>query len=372
MSLFVVSSDWRFKEKFKFRYRSSFVSLFSMTEKAMYALRLENPCLLIIDSRLGKSTQEEFLEQLIHQHPTYPILVCLDHTLKLPEQAEKILALHTIPRAKLDWDTLFEHLDRLESAETAEEEEPSYHLSGLVGESDSIRAVRKQLKQYAQNSCSIHLFGETGTGKELAANYLHTMKFPHRNIVAVNCSLLSGTLGNSMFFGHTKGAFTDGKTELKGFAHEANQSTLFLDEVENLSLQFQADLLRLIETGHYRHYGDTQVHTSHFRLVTASNEKLHDLIKDRSMRKDFFYRITDVSLTLPPLREHTEDIPLLCSYYLNHNAPGKILSDKNLHLLDKHHWPGNVRELFSTLRRALLRCQDSEVISILSEDISLP
>jgi two-component system NtrC family response regulator len=371
MSLFVVSSDWRFKEKFKLRYRASFLTLFTMTEKALHALRLENPSLLIVDSKLGKCTQDEFLDQLIHQQPTCPILFCLDSGMELPERARQTLSLHTIQRLLLDWEALFSHLDCLANAETAEETEAPYHPSGLIGESDGIRNVRKQLMQYAHNSCSIHLFGETGTGKELAANYLHSLQYPHRSMVSVNCSLLSGALGNSMFFGHTKGAFTDGKTELKGFAYEADQSTLFLDEVENLSLQFQADLLRLLETGHYRHYGDTHLHTSHFRLVTASNEKLKDLISKQSMRKDFFYRITDVSLTLPPLREHKEDIPLLCSYFLNLHAPGKILSDKNMHLLENHSWPGNVRELFSTLRRGLLRCQDSEVVSLLPEDICL-
>ena len=158
---------------------------------------------------------------------------------------------------------------------------------------------------------------------------------------------------------------------MKGFAYEADQSTLFLDEVENLSLQFQADLLRLLETGHYRHYGDTQLHTSRFRLVTASNEKLQTLIDKRSMRKDFYYRITDVALTLPPLREHLEDIPLLCSHYIDLHAPGKTITDQALKLLETHHWPGNVRELFSTLRRALLRCHDSVLVAIHSEDMSL-
>lgn len=372
MSLFVVSSDWRFKEKFKLRYKTSFLSLFSMTEKALYALRLENPSLLIVDSKLGKDTQEAFVEELAHQRPVCPILLCMDAVLHVPERIRDSLSLHTTQRASLDWEGLFEHLDRMASAESVEEEETPYHPSGLIGDSEGIRSIRKQLMQYANHSCSVHLFGETGTGKELAANYLHNLKYPHRNMVAVNCSLLSGALGNSMFFGHTKGAFTDGKTELKGFAHEADQSTLFLDEVENLSLQFQADLLRLLETGHYRHYGDTQLHTSCFRLVTASNEKLLDLINKRSMRKDFFYRITDVALTLPPLREHLEDIPLLCSHYLRLHAPGKTVPDQALKLLETHHWPGNVRELFSTLRRVLLRCQDSAVVTILSEDIALP
>jgi DNA-binding NtrC family response regulator len=371
MSLFVVSSDWRFKEKFKLRYKSSFLSLFTMTEKVVNALRTENPSLLIVDSKLGKNTQEAFVEELAHQSPVCPILLCMDATLHLPERVQQALSLHTVHRATLDWENLFEHLDRMASAELAEEKKSLYHPSGLIGNSESIKSVRKQLMQYANHSCSVHLFGETGTGKELAANYLHSLKYPHRNMVAVNCSLLSGALGNSMFFGHTKGAFTDGKTELKGFAYEADQSTLFLDEVENLSLQFQADLLRLLETGHYRHYGDTQLHTSRFRLVTASNEKLQTLIDKRSMRKDFYYRITDVALTLPPLREHLEDIPLLCSHYIDLHAPGKTITDQALKLLETHHWPGNVRELFSTLRRALLRCHDSVLVAIHSEDMSL-
>ncbi len=174
-----------------------------------------------------------------------------------------------------------------------------------------------------------------------------------------------------MFFGHVKGAFTDGKTDLPGLVHEANQSTLFLDELENLSPSFQAYMLRLLENGQYRRLGDTQLHTSRFRLITASNEDLATLVQGNRIRKDFFYRINEVNITLPPLRNHLEDIPQLCEHFLLRCKCNKQLDENGLKLLTSYHWPGNVRQLFSTIRRCLINSEEEPVVLVTHDDIYL-
>lgn len=370
MSLFIVSSDWRFKEKFKSHFTTPFLREFSMAEKALAALQSEQPSLMIVDTRLSKGSYQWFLQTLSEKQSTIPIVLCLEKDQAAPMWNQDILRLHCIKRGELNFPKLFAYLDALQDREKVQERGP-YHPSGLVGESECMHTVREQLMQYAHQDCSVHLYGETGTGKEIAANYLHHLKFPHRNIVPVNCSLLSSALGNSMFFGHAKGAFTDGKSELSGLVHEAHQSTLFLDEVENLSLQFQAHLLRLLETGQYRRYGDTQMLTSRFRLVTASNEKLSDLIHRNIMRRDFLYRITDTHIHMPALRDHREDIPLLCAHYINLNGLQKEIDSACMPLLQSYHWPGNVRQLFSTLRRSVIKSGEQQEILIGHDDFEL-
>jgi transcriptional regulator with PAS, ATPase and Fis domain len=128
-------------------------------------------------------------------------------------------------------------------------------------------------------------------------------------------------------------------------------------------------MLRLLENGQYRRLGDTQLHTSRFRLITASNEDLVSLMQANRVRKDFFYRINDVSITLPPLREHLEDIPQLCEHFLLRCKSKKQVDDKGLELLKSYHWPGNVRQLFSTIRRCMINSVEEPAIVVRHDDI---
>lgn len=367
MSLFVLSSDWRFKEMFKKHFDPSYLREIRKTVKLMEVLETnkENMTFLILD---GKTEGlNDLLPKLCTLPKPPPTLLVLDKD--QVENDYKRFPLEVTKRGKLECQQLFDRLDNLLSLSSQAEEGSTYHTCPLVGESKAIALVKKQLQLYAKQHCSVHLFGETGTGKELAANHLHQLQYPHRKIIAANCSLLSGPLGNSMFFGHVKGAYTDGKTDMPGLVQEADQSTLFLDEVENLSLDFQAHLLRLLESGCYRCYGDTKLKRSSFRLVTASNEKLNTLVERCAMRKDFYYRITDAQLTLPPLRDHREDIPLLCSHFLAIHAPQKHIEAAAFGLLETYRWPGNVRQLFSTLKRGVIKSGEDEAIRITAEDL---
>ncbi|MGE4583063.1 MAG: sigma-54-dependent transcriptional regulator [Sphaerochaeta sp.] len=369
MSLFILSSDWRLKEKCKLHLSHSYLREFTIAEKLFSALEQEQPEVLLVDCKLARTTQRIVLSQLQAQGYQNALIICREGGQNIDPSILAYFNPIVMERNRFNYPLLFTHLAALLHETQEVQESVAYHPCGLIGDSDSMALVREQLVNYAKQDCAVHLFGETGTGKEVAANYLHTLKFPSRNIVSVNCSILSDALGNSMFFGHAKGAFTDGRNELEGFVQQADRTTLFLDEVETLSVQFQGHLLRLFESGQYHRYGDTKMHVSDFRLITASNEKLSDLVDRNAMRKDFFYRISDANISLPPLRDHKEDIPKICSYFLSQEAPGKELAKEDLPLLQLSNWPGNVRQLFSTLRRSVIKSGEDPLVHIDVEDL---
>lgn len=366
MTLSIISSDWRFKERFKQHFSPACLRSYSAAERALADIEAQTPDVLVIDTRLKEGAHTLLLQQLQRMGTCSTILYCIEEEGDRSFVPKTSLCLFTVLRCQMYASKIFEFLD------PSVAENSAYETCGLIGESEAMVEVRRQLSSWGRHECPIHLYGETGTGKELAAQFLHRLKAPYRNIVSVNCSLLSDALGKSMFFGHTKGAFTDGTIELNGLIREADGSTLFLDEVENLSLHFQAHLLRLLESGQYRRFGDTKLYTSNFRLITASNERLDQLVESSAIRKDFLYRICDVVITLPPLRDHTEDIPSLVEAHLASLGVHKSLDARSLALLTEYEWPGNVRELFSVIRRAVITGSEGNYIKVTEDDIIGP
>lgn len=320
---------------------------------------------ILADQKLGASSQLLLLEELQKASIEVNVILFLDkgnHPFALPELSFPV---EFIQKERLNYTKFFLRF----SEEQSVGEEAAYSADSFIGKSKKMQDVRLALALYGKGDCSIHLYGETGTGKEIAAEIIHKIKCPFRNMVSVNCSLLHGPIGDSMFYGHAKGAFTDGKFELPGLVHEANQSTLFLDEVENLTLDSQANMLRLLENGRYRQLGDTKIKSSKFKLVTASNVNLKHLIEEKRVRKDFYYRISDTTICLPPLRDHLEDIPQLCQHFIKQEFPGKQITEQDMMLLKLYAWPGNVRQLFSTLKRCCIRSDKEKQVHILPEDI---
>ncbi len=368
MSLFVVSSDWRFKDRFKHHFSYEFLHEFSMVQKLVASIveaETEEDPWILADEKLGSSSQLQLLKELQKTKKKVRVILFLDRgnlPFVLPELSFPVEFIH---KETLTYAQFFLRF----SEEQSVREESCYSTESLIGNSTTMQEVRSSLGLYGKGECSIHLYGETGTGKEIAASIIHKIKNPFRNMISVNCSLLHGPIGDSMFYGHAKGAFTDGKSDLPGLVHDANQSTLFLDEVENLTLDSQANMLRLLESGSYRQLGDNKVKVSKFRLVTASNQNLKHLIEDKRIRKDFYYRISDATICLPPLRDHLEDIPLLCQYFIKEHFPGKYISEQDMMLLKLYPWPGNVRQLFSTLKRSCIRSEQEKHLHILPEDI---
>jgi transcriptional regulator with PAS, ATPase and Fis domain len=221
-------------------------------------------------------------------------------------------------------------------------------LAGMVGRHPLMRALWARVRQVAPRDVSVLVVGETGTGKELIAQALHSLS-PRggRALVALNCAAIPDTLAEAELFGAEAGAYTGARRTRPGALAQAHRTTLFLDEIDSASPALQAKLLRATECRQFRRLGSAQVERSDFRLVAASARSPDSLIAAGTLRGDLYYRLTCV-LAIPPLRERTEDIALLAEHFmskLNGSGAHKSLDRTAVDALRAHQWPGNVREL---------------------------
>jgi len=244
---------------------------------------------------------------------------------------------------------------------TAEKPAPAApRFPEIVGRSPGVRELFEQMAKAACSSLAIHVFGETGTGKEKVAYALHRHSAVARGpFVAVNASSLSDELVEAEMFGHTRGAFTGALIERRGHVAEADGGTLFLDEIADLPSKAQAKLLRFLQSGEYRRLGETQTRRADVRLISASNVALAERVKRGAFRDDLLYRIAAVTLTLPPLRERGDDVVLLARHFLKSAAerehlPCPELPAEIVEALRRHSWPGNIRELENVIHRLLV------------------
>jgi PAS domain S-box-containing protein len=230
-------------------------------------------------------------------------------------------------------------------------------LDKLIGKSMVMKEVYDLIIKAAATRTTIVITGESGTGKELAARAIHKLsnrsKMP---FVVVNCSAIPENLLESEFFGYRKGAFSGALTDRKGLLDAARGGTLFLDEVGEIPLHMQAKLLRALDGNGFTPVGDTDVRSSEFRLIAATNQDLDELVGTGQMREDFYYRINAVSLRMPPLRERRDDILMLADYFLNKFSDLGVnpsLPENAKSTLINYSWPGNVRELQNVISRFL-------------------
>jgi Nif-specific regulatory protein len=242
----------------------------------------------------------------------------------------------------------------------------------LIGESELMQRVRDFIAKVAPAPSTVLLRGESGTGKEIVAHALH-QNSPRANqpFVAINCAVLTDTLLESELFGHEKGAFTGAIAQKKGKLELAAGGTVFLDEIGELAPPLQAKLLRVLQERECERVGGTRPIKLDIRLLAATNKDLEAAIQDGSFRADLYYRLNVFTLTLPPLRERRDDIPLLAAYFVNHFAEqaGKRLkgmAPAARQCLLNYDWPGNVRELQNALERAVVLCSTD---FILPEDL---
>ena len=239
--------------------------------------------------------------------------------------------------------------------------EPKRLPGGLVAASAAMRSLLDEAARVARFDVPVLIEGETGSGKELLARYVHGRSARRdRPLVAVNCGALPDGLLEAEFFGHARGAFTGAESARPGLVEAANGGTLFLDEVGELSPHGQATLLRVLQEREFRRVGETRTRRSDFRLIAATHRPLAELAAAGEFRRDLFYRLRVVRLPLPPLRERRSEIPELAATLLtrlarrHRLAPARLSADA-LEALVRRDWPGNVRELESVLAEALMR-----------------
>lgn len=241
-------------------------------------------------------------------------------------------------------------------------------LGDLLGSTEAMRGLFESIRRVARSSSTVVIRGESGTGKELVARAIHDLSQRRdRAFVSVNCAALPESLMEAELFGYEKGAFTGATATKEGRVELAHRGTLFLDEIGILTPALQSKLLRVLEEHTLMRLGGTRTVKVDFRLLTATNEDLEELVRQRRFREDLYYRIHVVPLLVPPLRERVGDIPLLVDYFVkvycavNHLLPKRV-DDEVLEALKRYPWPGNVRELENAVQRMVLM-SDGELIT---------
>ncbi len=249
-----------------------------------------------------------------------------------------------------------------------------YKFGNIVGKCSAMQDIYELILKASTSNANVVVLGESGTGKELIARAIHDASARGKNIFApVNCGAIPINLAESEFFGHCKGAFTGAHMNKSGYLHTADGGTLFLDEVAELEPNMQVKLLRTLESGEYTPLGETHPRKSDLRFISATNKDLTLMIVKGLMREDFYYRISVIPITLPPLRERKEDIPLLIEHFLKlHGNGGKIstIPGRIMEILFHYDWPGNVRELQSVIQR-YLALGDFDFVKVLSSTNSV-
>ena len=241
----------------------------------------------------------------------------------------------------------------------------------FIGSSEPMNEVKRLIRLVAPSDVPVLVLGETGTGKELVARAIHALSPRSANqFVAVNSSALQESLLESELFGYKKGAFTGAQSDKIGLLELADNGSFFIDEIGDMGMAIQAKFLRTLETGIFRRLGDTRESKVDVRFIFATNKALENEVKEKRFRKDLFFRLNTFIITLPPLRERRDDIPLLADYFLGkfaRGAPKKLLSREAMDILRNYRWPGNVRELANVMERAVLLSAARD--TILSEDM---
>jgi DNA-binding NtrC family response regulator len=262
-----------------------------------------------------------------------------------------------------------------EVARLRREVESRYDFHHLIGKSPQMQKIYALIEKISHSASNVLISGESGTGKELVAKAIHYNGVRKEGpFIAVNCAAIPETLLESELFGYRKGAFTDAKSDKRGLLFEANDGSLFLDEITEMAFTVQAKLLRVLEEKTVRPLGDTGSYPIDVRIISTTNRDIGQLIGEGRFREDLFYRLNVIDIALPPLRERREDIPLIIQHFItkfNHDLKRNIsgISEEALRILLNYRWPGNVRELENVIERAIT-LTPYEVIS--HEDLPTP
>jgi len=345
-----------------------------------YALLAQNSYdLCLTDMRLPDGDGLTVVEYVAKHHPSLPVAVITAHG-----STENAVA--ALKAGAFDYLAKPVSLDQLRTLvrsalklprpvqRRAQDDEAAPGAPQLIGRSEPMQAVRSMIERLARTQAPIHISGESGSGKELAARLVH-QQGPRSDgpFVPVNCGAIPENLMESEFFGYRKGAFTGAAADREGFFQAADGGTLFLDEVAELPVPMQVKLLRAIQEKKVRKVGSTSEESADVRIISATHRNLAEEVQNGRFRQDLFYRLNVIELKMPALREMREDIPLLAEVMLTRQAAaagGKSarLSAAALERLCEYDFPGNVRELENVLERALALTAGGE---IQAEDLQL-
>ncbi len=345
-------------------YRVSFVHT---AQEGLAKFEADSPDLLITDLMLPDSDGIEVLKRAKELRPTVEVVVITGHgTVERAVEAMRLGAYDFIEKP-LDKTQLLKAVAKAierqrlarENIQLREELKAARGEEALIGSTPAMTEIKKLLRQIAPTDVSVLIQGESGTGKEVVADLLHALSGRRdKSIVKISCAAIPETLLESELFGYERGAFTGAASSKPGKFELADGGTLFLDEIAEMSPALQAKLLRVLQDGRFQRLGSTKDIQVDVRIISATHVDLPAAIAERKFREDLYYRLNVVHISLPPLRERREDIPLLADHFLKKyaarmqkNVTG--IAPAAMEQLLTHSWPGNVRELENTLQRAL-------------------
>jgi len=371
-SIFIVTTDERVSPEAEAYLASDYdLRLFQTWEELIGALKKQPPQAILLDiDTIAENTPDGVaaLAELRSMEPDL-VLVALTRSNSRSIRHKAINA--TVDEyfvAPIDFQEVHVVLTRALEKRTAEieyraeqdkeAERQSFHE--LVGASEAIRLVYEAITKVAHSNSTVLLRGESGTGKELVARAIVAVgPRSEKPFISINCAALPENLIETELFGHEKGAFTDAQTARPGHIELAHTGTLFLDEIGTLGLALQAKLLRVLEDRAVTRIGGKTPKKIDFRLITATNDNLEELVHAGRFREDLYYRINVIPIALPPLRERAGDIPLLINHFLRlysdtNHVPVKQVEPEVVEILEEYAWPGNIRELENLVQRLVL------------------
>jgi two-component system C4-dicarboxylate transport response regulator DctD len=365
------------------------VSRFAKASDALARIDAGFPGVVVSDIRMPEIDGLQLFDRIRRQDPDLPVILMTGHGdipmavkaiqdgaydfITKPFAADRLV--QGIRRAAEKRRLIMENRNLRDAAEQARDDLP------LIGQTPSMERLRRTLRQIADTDVDVLVTGETGSGKEVVANLIH--RWSRRStgsFVALNCGALPETIIESELFGHEPGAFTGAQKKRIGRIEYSSGGTLFLDEIESMPPATQIHMLRVLEAREVAPLGTNETRPIDLRVVAAAKIDLGDPAKRGAFREDLYYRLNVVTISIPPLRERRDDVPLLFRFFCERaarrfNRPAPELSAYTRHHLEFHHWPGNVRELSHFAERFVLGLADEGVRSAVSDaatSLSLP
>jgi DNA-binding NtrC family response regulator len=343
-------------------------------EEALAIMNSKRFDIVITDMKLPKMSGMDLISAIKKDYPSTEVILITGYgSIETAVEAMKKGAFDYITKPVVDDEIKILIAKIIEKKKLLEENQSLRQLasknkrssfSGMIGTSAAMQSIYNLIESVASTDATILITGESGTGKGVTARAIHQCDAKRKNMpfIEVSCGALSETLLESELFGHVKGAFTGAIKDKKGRFELANNGTIFLDEINTCSPNLQVKLLRILQDGGFERVGDTQTLKTNARVIAATNQDLEKLVEEGEFREDLYYRIHVIPLSMPPLREHKEDIPLLAKHFISvaskkNNKNVTDINEEVKTLFMNHPWPGNIRQLENVIEGAVIMSQ---------------